>query len=78
MHHHRAEVAHVGHDVARRLVADALVGTQPRVFLGEAVPQVFILRRQDARLRQIEPQLGGTRPHSLLVAENGEGAHAAL
>jgi hypothetical protein len=70
LHHHRAEVTDVGHDVAGLVERDALVAAQLVVALGEPVEQVR-LERVDHRHVEVEAELVDARPHLVDRAREG-------
>jgi hypothetical protein len=77
VHHHRAEVRHVGDGVGRLLVRDALVLAQLGVLLGEAVHDLRVERAQHLRGAQVEAELDGATAHLRLVAEDRQVGDAA-
>ncbi len=77
LHHHRAEVADVGHDVVCALEVDALVAAQLVVAPPEPFEQLAVERVDHRHVVDEQPEFGSPFAHGVGVAEEGEVAHLA-
>ena len=77
VHHHRAEVADVGHDVAGAVQRDPLVPAQLEVPLAESVEQLAVERVDHGHVVEDEAEFGGPLANGVGVAEQGQVAHLA-
>ncbi len=77
VHHHRAEVGHVGDDLAGPLERHPLVRPEPGVLRGEPLHELRVRRRDDGGLVQVQPEHRGPGADGILLTEQGQPRHAA-
>ena len=71
-HHHRAEVRDVDDDVARHVEGDSLVRPQGRILDGEPLQELRVVRIEDSRRADVQPELVGLRFDPVGIAEHGQ------